>query len=30
MNKNDLDPTKSPLAAFGVQLRRSREAKGLT
>ncbi|MGF1426700.1 Scr1 family TA system antitoxin-like transcriptional regulator [Kitasatospora sp. LaBMicrA B282] len=30
MNKNDLDPTSSPLAAFGVQLRRSRESKGLT
>ncbi|GAB2699727.1 helix-turn-helix domain-containing protein [Kitasatospora kifunensis] len=30
MNKKDLDPTESPLAGFGLQLRRSREAKGLT
>ncbi|WP_406193551.1 helix-turn-helix transcriptional regulator [Kitasatospora sp. NBC_01560] len=30
MRRTDLDPTSSPAAAFGVQLRRSREAKGLT
>ncbi|MEV7213634.1 helix-turn-helix transcriptional regulator [Kitasatospora cineracea] len=30
MNKKDLDPTISPAHAFGVQFRRSREAKGLT
>ncbi|RAJ40457.1 helix-turn-helix protein [Kitasatospora sp. SolWspMP-SS2h] len=30
MNKKDLDPTLSPAHAFGVQLRRSRESKGLT
>ncbi|WP_073928846.1 Scr1 family TA system antitoxin-like transcriptional regulator [Streptomyces sp. CB03911] len=30
MNRRNLDPSTSPLAAFGVQLRRSREAKGLT
>ncbi|MFF0413564.1 Scr1 family TA system antitoxin-like transcriptional regulator [Kitasatospora sp. NPDC004745] len=30
MNKKTIDPTSSPWAAFGVQLRRSREAAGLT
>ncbi|MFF2041132.1 Scr1 family TA system antitoxin-like transcriptional regulator [Kitasatospora sp. NPDC058170] len=30
MNKKELDPASSPAAALGVQLRRSREAKGLT
>ncbi|MFJ7275714.1 helix-turn-helix domain-containing protein [Kitasatospora sp. NPDC098663] len=30
MNKKTIDPTSSPWAAFGVQLRRSREAVGLT
>ncbi|MFC5664523.1 Scr1 family TA system antitoxin-like transcriptional regulator [Kitasatospora misakiensis] len=30
MNKKELDPTSSPWAPFGVQLRRSREARGLT
>ncbi|MEV7360617.1 MULTISPECIES: helix-turn-helix transcriptional regulator [unclassified Kitasatospora] len=30
MNKKSIDPTSSPWAAFGVQLRRSREAVGLT
>ncbi|MFF7634776.1 Scr1 family TA system antitoxin-like transcriptional regulator [Kitasatospora sp. NPDC008050] len=30
MNKKDLDPSESPLAAFGLQLRRLREAAGLT
>ena len=30
MNRKDLDPTSSPHAALGVQLRRSREAQGLT
>ncbi|GAA2809923.1 helix-turn-helix transcriptional regulator [Kitasatospora sp. CM 4170] len=30
MNRKDLDPTSSPYAALGVQLRRSREARGLT
>ncbi|WP_371495950.1 Scr1 family TA system antitoxin-like transcriptional regulator [Kitasatospora sp. NBC_00374] len=30
MNLRDLDPSASPLAAFGVQLRRSRTAKDLT
>ncbi len=30
MNRRTLDPTSSPLAALAVQLRRSREAKGLT
>ncbi|GAA1243835.1 helix-turn-helix transcriptional regulator [Kitasatospora nipponensis] len=30
MNQKDLDPTASPLAAFGTQLRRSRRAKNLT
>jgi transcriptional regulator with XRE-family HTH domain len=30
MNRKELDPTSSPQAAFGVQLRRSREARGLT
>lgn len=30
MRKTALDPSSSPAAAFGVQLRRSREAKGLT
>ncbi|MDH6578553.1 helix-turn-helix transcriptional regulator [Kitasatospora sp. MAP5-34] len=30
MRKTMLDPSSSPAAAFGVQLRRSREAKGLT
>lgn len=30
MNRKELDPTASPHAAFGVQLRRSREARGLT
>ncbi|MFJ2781906.1 Scr1 family TA system antitoxin-like transcriptional regulator [Kitasatospora sp. NPDC087315] len=30
MRRTTLDPTASPLAAFGVQLRRSREAHGLT
>jgi transcriptional regulator with XRE-family HTH domain len=30
MRKKVLDPTSSPQAAFGVQLRRSREAKGYT
>ncbi|WP_380283689.1 Scr1 family TA system antitoxin-like transcriptional regulator [Kitasatospora purpeofusca] len=30
MNKRELDPTSSPWAPFGVQLRRSREARGLT
>jgi transcriptional regulator with XRE-family HTH domain len=30
MNRRDLDPTSSPQAAFGVQLRRSREARGMT
>ncbi|MET8829042.1 helix-turn-helix transcriptional regulator [Streptomyces sp. NPDC004610] len=28
MNRRELDPKSSPRAAFGVQLRRSREAKG--
>ncbi|MFJ1704412.1 helix-turn-helix domain-containing protein [Kitasatospora sp. NPDC088346] len=30
MNRRTLDPTSSPLAALAVQLRRSREAAGLT
>ena len=30
MNQKDLDPASSPLAAFGTQLRRSREAKGFS
>ncbi|MFB8204109.1 helix-turn-helix domain-containing protein [Kitasatospora purpeofusca] len=30
MRRTELDPTSSPSAAFGVQLRRSREAKRLT
>ncbi|MFB6894725.1 helix-turn-helix transcriptional regulator [Kitasatospora sp. NPDC056327] len=30
MRRTELDPTSSAAAAFGVQLRRSREAKGLT
>ncbi|WP_241002292.1 helix-turn-helix transcriptional regulator [Streptomyces sp. CB01881] len=30
MNKKQLDPTSSPWAPFGVQLRRSREGQGLT
>jgi transcriptional regulator with XRE-family HTH domain len=30
MRRTKLDPSSSPLAAFGVQLRRSREAKKLT
>ncbi|MFC8447775.1 helix-turn-helix domain-containing protein [Kitasatospora sp. NPDC057223] len=30
MNRKDLDPASSPHAALGVQLRRSREAQGLT
>ncbi|MGK4580942.1 helix-turn-helix domain-containing protein [Kitasatospora sp. HPMI-4] len=30
VNRRTLDPTSSPLAALAVQLRRSREAKGLT
>ncbi|MFJ2780101.1 MULTISPECIES: Scr1 family TA system antitoxin-like transcriptional regulator [unclassified Kitasatospora] len=30
MNKKTLDPTSSPWAPFGVQLRRSREGRGLT
>ncbi|MFF0413116.1 helix-turn-helix domain-containing protein [Kitasatospora sp. NPDC004745] len=30
MNRKDLDPTSSPYAALGIQLRRSREARGLT
>ncbi|MED7948881.1 helix-turn-helix transcriptional regulator [Streptomyces sp. BE20] len=30
MRRTELDPTSSPVAAFGVQLRRSREAKNLT
>lgn len=30
MRRTTLDPSSSPAAAFGVQLRRSREAKGLT
>jgi transcriptional regulator with XRE-family HTH domain len=30
MNRKELDPTSSPKAAFGVQLRRSREARGVT
>ncbi|GAA1969766.1 helix-turn-helix domain-containing protein [Kitasatospora viridis] len=30
MNRRELDPTSSPLAALAVQLRRLREAKGLT
>lgn len=30
MNLRDLDPSASPLAAFGMQLRRSRKAKGLS
>ncbi|MFE2721163.1 helix-turn-helix transcriptional regulator [Kitasatospora sp. NPDC059327] len=30
MNKKHLDPASSPWAPFGVQLRRSRETKGLT
>ncbi|MFF7634475.1 helix-turn-helix transcriptional regulator [Kitasatospora sp. NPDC008050] len=30
MNRRTLDPTSSPLAALAVQLRRSREAQGLT
>lgn len=30
MRKTVLDPSSSPLAAFGTQLRRSREAKGLS
>lgn len=30
MNRRTLDPSSSPLAALGVQLRRSREARGLT
>ncbi|MER6361299.1 helix-turn-helix transcriptional regulator [Kitasatospora sp. NPDC001527] len=30
MRRTSLDSTSSPAAAFGVQLRRSREAKGLT
>ncbi|MFJ8434661.1 Scr1 family TA system antitoxin-like transcriptional regulator [Kitasatospora sp. NPDC094019] len=30
MRRTELDPTSSPAAAFGVQLRRSREAKKLT
>ncbi|GAA4832470.1 helix-turn-helix transcriptional regulator [Kitasatospora terrestris] len=30
MRRTELDPSSSPVAAFGVQLRRSREAKGLS
>ncbi|MFI6847652.1 helix-turn-helix domain-containing protein [Kitasatospora sp. NPDC050467] len=30
VNRKQLDPTSGPWAPFGVQLRRSREAKGLT
>ncbi|MDH6705782.1 transcriptional regulator with XRE-family HTH domain [Kitasatospora sp. MAA19] len=30
MNRKDLDPTSSPYAALGIQLRRSREARNLT
>ncbi|MGE7436106.1 helix-turn-helix domain-containing protein [Kitasatospora sp. NPDC001175] len=30
MNESDLDPSTSPLAAFGTQLRRSRKARGLS
>ncbi|WP_406204286.1 helix-turn-helix domain-containing protein [Kitasatospora sp. NBC_01560] len=30
MNKKHIDPTSSPWAPFGVQLRRSREGRGLT
>ncbi|MET9613491.1 helix-turn-helix domain-containing protein [Kitasatospora indigofera] len=30
MNRKDLDPSSSPHAAFGVQLRRFRESRGLT
>ncbi|MGW2396417.1 helix-turn-helix domain-containing protein [Kitasatospora sp. NPDC001664] len=30
MNLRDLDPSASPLAAFGMQLRRSRKARGLS
>ncbi|GAA1270752.1 helix-turn-helix transcriptional regulator [Kitasatospora nipponensis] len=30
MNESELDPSASPLAAFGTQLRRSRKAQGLS